>query len=99
MDMRSHTGYYLTLCLTLGEGAPISGSATQDDKARSSTEAELYGVDKAISFVELSALFLICQFKEYDWSNLLKKYGNRNLAKQDNTSTIWMLKGGPQVCG
>ena len=63
MDMRSHTGYSLTLCLTLGEGAPISGSATQDNKARSSTEAELYGVDKAISFVELSALFLICQFK------------------------------------
>ena len=91
MDMRSHTGY----CLTLGQGAPISGSSTQDNKARSSTEAELYGVDKAISFVEWSALFLICQFKEYDWTDPMKKYGFRNLVKQDNTSTIRMLKGGP----
>ena len=95
MDMRSHTGY----CLTLGQGSPISGSSTQDNKARSSTEAELYGVDKAISFVEWSALFLICQFKEYDWTDPMKKYGFRNMVKQDNTSTIRMLKGGPRVCG
>ena len=95
MDMRSHTGY----CLTLGQGSPISGSSTQDNMARSSTEAELYGVDKAISFVEWSALFLICQFKEYDWTDPMKKYGFRNMVKQDNTSTIRLLKGGPRVCG
>jgi len=95
MDMKSHTGY----CLTLGEGSPISGSRTQDNTARSSTESELYGVDNTISYVEWSSLFYICQFKDYPWSNPLKKLGTRNLVKQDNTSTIKMIKGGPRVCG
>ena len=35
MDMKSHTGY----CLTLGEGSPISGSRTQDNTARISAES------------------------------------------------------------
>jgi hypothetical protein len=95
MDMKSHTGY----CLTLGNGSPISGSTTQDITARSSTEAELYGVDKAIGYVEWSGLFLICQFDKYPWSDPLKKLGTRNLLKQDNTSTIKMIKGGPRACG
>ena len=29
----------------------------------------------------------------------MKKYGFRNMVKQDNTSTIRLLKGGPRVCG
>ena len=37
MDMKSHTGY----CLTLGTGSPISGSAGQKVNSRSMTEAEL----------------------------------------------------------
>ena len=40
--------------------APISGSAKQENTARSSTELELCGVDKAISFVEWSGLFFVC---------------------------------------
>ena len=41
----------------------------------------------------------MCQFKDYPWSDPLKKLGTRNLVKQDNTSTIRMIKGGPRVCG
>ena len=40
MDMKSHTGY----CLTLGTGAPISGFQSQKINTRSSTESELAGV-------------------------------------------------------
>ena len=52
MDMKSHTGY----CLTLGQGSPISGSQSQTVTARSSTEAELIGMDDAIGFVEWASL-------------------------------------------
>ena len=91
MEMKSHTGY----CLILGEGSPISGSTTQDTTARSSTESELLGVDKAIGYVEWSALFYVCQLEDYPRSNPLKKLGTKNLVKQDNTSTIRMIKSGP----
>ena len=45
MDMKSHTGYFLTL----GTGSPISGSQSQKINTRSSTESELVGVDDVIS--------------------------------------------------
>ena len=48
MDMKSHTGY----CLTLGTGSPISGSLGQKINSRSLTESELIVVDKTIEFVE-----------------------------------------------
>ena len=48
----------------------------------------LYGVDKTISFVEWNALFLICQLKEYLWSNSLKKYGTRNLHSKKKQSRV-----------
>ena len=48
MDMKSQTGY----CLTLGMGSPILGSQSQKINTRSSTESELVGVDDVISYVE-----------------------------------------------
>ena len=48
MDMKSHTGY----CLTLWIKSPISGSPTQKINTRSSTESELVGVDNGFRFLE-----------------------------------------------
>ena len=95
MDMKSHTGY----CLTLGTGSPISGSQSQKVTTRSSTESELVGVDDVIGYVEWASLYSKWQFKTYPVDHPLKEMGSRNLVKQDNTSTIKMVKGGVRVCG
>ena len=90
-----HTGY----CLIMGNGAPISGSNSQKINTRSSTEAELVGVDDVIGFVEWTSLYLKCQVKEYPIDHPLKNLGKKNLVLQDNTSTIKLAKGGRRVCG
>ena len=96
MDMKSHTGY----CLTLGQGSPISGSQSQTVTARSSTEAELIGMDDAIGFVEWASLYMKDQFKNYpDRSESITLLGSRNLADQDNNSAIKLEKGGRRSCG
>ena len=59
MDMKSHTGY----CLTLGTVAPISGSQSQKITTRSSTESELVGVDGVIGYMEWTSLYCKCQVK------------------------------------
>ena len=46
-DCKSHTG----ACLTLGHGSILSISAKQKISTKSSTEAELVGVDDAMTFV------------------------------------------------
>ena len=46
-DYKSHSG----ACLTLGHGTVLSISAKQKINTKSSTEAELYGVDDAMTFV------------------------------------------------
>ena len=96
MDMKSHTGY----CLTLGQGSPILGSLTQTVTARSSTEAELIAMDDGIGFVEWASLYMKEQFKDYtDKSEPITLLGSRNLADQDNTSAIKLEKGGRRACG
>ena len=95
MDMKSHTGYRLTL----GTGSPISGSQSQKINTRSSTESELVGVDDVISYVEWSSLYCKCQVKAYPIVHSLKDLGKSNIVKQDNTSTIKMVKVGIRVCG
>jgi hypothetical protein len=52
--MRSHTG----AVLTLGQGALMSMSLKQKINTKSSTEAELVGVDDAMNFVEWIQLFV-----------------------------------------
>ena len=94
-DMKSHTGY----CLTLGTGSPISGSQSQKITTRSSTGSELVGVDDVISYVEWTILYCKSQVKTYPIDHPLKEMGNKNVVKQDNTSTIKMMKGGMRVCG
>ena len=95
MDMKSHTGY----CLTMGTGSFISGSSSQKITTRSSTESELVGVDDSIGFVEWASLYSKEQVEEYPVEHPLKDMGKKNVVLQDNTSTIKMLKGGKRVCG
>ena len=95
MDMKSHTGY----CMTLGTGCPISESSSQKINTRSSTEAELVDVDDTIAFVEWASLYSKDQVKEYPVTHPLKEMGTKNVVEQDNTSTIKLIKGGKRVCG
>ena len=66
---------------------------------RSSTESELVGVDDVISYVEWTSLYCKCRVKTYPFEAPLIVLGKKNLVKQDNTSTIKMVKGGVRVCG
>ena len=95
MDMKSHTGY----CMTLGTGCPISGSSSQKINTRSSIEAELVGVNDTIAFVEWASLYSKEQVKDYPVTHPLKEMGTKNVVEQDNTSTIKLIKGGKRVCG
>ena len=84
-DMRSHTG----AVMTLGKGAISSISSKQKVNARSSTEAELIGVDDVISQVLWAKLFMESQgisIKE-------------NIIYQDNKSTILLAENGRQSVG
>jgi hypothetical protein len=93
MNMKSHTGY----CLTMGTGAVVSGSIKQKLTTRSSTESELVGIDDTITFIEWISLFIKCQVEEYPDDDPLKLLGTKNLAKQDNTSTIKHAGKGPDT--
>jgi hypothetical protein len=60
MDMKSHTGY----CLTMGTGAVVSGSVKQKITTKSSTESELVGIADTMTFIEWISLFMKDQVKE-----------------------------------
>jgi hypothetical protein len=82
--MRSHTG----AVLTLGQGALMSMSIKQKINTKSSTEAELLGVDDAMNFVEWIQLFVVQQIESINDDSVLKKIGSDVVIQQDNTSTI-----------
>ena len=84
-DMRSHTGAYMTM----GEGAAQSMSAKQKMNTRSSTEAELAGVDAALSNVIWTRNFLLEQ-------GLNIKH---NVVFQDNQSAILLENNGRASAG
>ena len=95
MDMKSHTGY----SLTMGTGALVSGSVKQKITTRSSTESELVGIDDTITFIEWISLYMKDQVKHYPADDPLKMLGTKNLAEQDNTSTIKLAVNGRRSCG
>jgi hypothetical protein len=82
--MRSHTG----AVLTLGQGVLMSMSIKQKIHTKSSTEAELVGVDDAMNFVEWIQLFVEQQIESINDDSVLKKIGSDVVIQQDNTSTI-----------
>jgi hypothetical protein len=89
-DMRSHTG----AVLTLGQGALMSMSLKQKINTKSSTEAELVGVDDAMNFVKWIQLFVEEQIKSINDDSILKKIGSDVVIEQDNKSTIQLENNG-----
>ena len=84
-DFKSHTG----ATMTLGKGCPISMSSKQKINTRSSTEAELIGINDALTMILWVRLFLQAQgFTVTD-----------NVIFQDNQSTMLLTKNGWQSSG
>jgi hypothetical protein len=88
--MRSHTG----AVLSLGQGALMSMSLKQKINTKSSTEAELVGVDDAMDFVEWIQLFVEQQLKSINEDSIIRKIGSDVVIQQDNTSTIQLENNG-----
>ena len=80
----SHTG----ACLTLGHGSILSISAEQKINTKSSTEAELFGVDDAMTFVMWMKNFFKSQIGSVNMSSPLKPLGSDVIIEQDKTSAI-----------
>jgi hypothetical protein len=72
----------------------ITMSIKQKINTRSSTEAELVGVDDDMNFVEWIQLFVEQQVKSINDSSILKKIGCDVVIQQDNTSTIQLQNNG-----
>ena len=84
-DMRSHTG----AAMSLGKGCPISISRKQRLNTKSSTEAELVGVDDGMPLVVWVRNFLIAQgFAVTD-----------NVVYQDNQSAMLLERNGRASSG
>lgn len=79
-DFRSHTGG----CLALGKGTPISVSHKQKLNSKSSTEAEVIGIDDILGRIIWTRNFMICQ--GYDITD--------NIVFQDNESAMLLEKNG-----
>ena len=84
-DFKSHTG----AAMSFGLGAAISGSNKQKLNTRSSTEAELVGVDDIIAKVLWTKLFMEDQGFEID----------QNIVYQDNKSAMLLEKNGKKSSG
>ena len=84
-DFKSHTGGVMTF----GRGAVQSISRKQKLNTRSSTEAELVGVDDAAAMMFWSKLFMEAQGYVVD----------KNLLLQDNKSAILLEKNGKRSSG
>jgi hypothetical protein len=91
-NMRSHTG----AVLSLGQGALMSMLSKQKINTKSSTEAELVGVDDAMNFVVWIQLFMGEQLRMVSSDSSLSKFMHQSVILQDNTSTIQVEKNGKQ---
>jgi len=89
-DCKSHTG----ASLTLGHGSALSMSCKQKINTKSSTEAELVGVDDAMTFVMWMKHFFQSQVKQMNEDSKLKPLGSDTIIEQDNTSAIQLEKNG-----
>jgi hypothetical protein len=96
-NMRSHTGGMMTF----GTGAAISMSTKQKINTKSSTEAELVGVDDSLPYNIWCLYFLREQGYQANQRNNktnnnegLKFLGHRNILYQDNTSSIKLESNG-----
>jgi hypothetical protein len=85
MDMKSHTG----ATLLLGSGTITSISTKQKINTRSSTKAELVGIDDVVSKVLWTKLFLEAQNFHVD----------TNIVYRDNTSSMKLKENGKASSG
>ena len=84
-NYKSHTG----TCLSLGRGCPVNISSKQKINMRSSTEAELVGINDAMALVLWCQLFIMGQgFDVRD-----------NIVYQDNQSTMLLSNNGSHSSG
>ena len=83
-NMRGHTGAHMSM----GQGTVIGISAKQKMNTRSSTEAELVGVDQPLPMILWSRLFSTAQGMKFD----------DNILYQDNESAIRMENNGKASC-
>ena len=83
-DMRGHTGAHMSM----GQGTLVAISSKQKMNTRSSTEAELVGVDQPLPMILWSRLFSTAQGMQID----------DNILYQDNESAIRMEKNGKASC-
>jgi hypothetical protein len=90
--MRSHTG----ALLSLGQGALMLMSSKQKINTKSSTEAELVGVDDAMNFVVWIQLFIGEQLKTVSKDSALSRLMKETIILQDNTSIIQLENNGKQ---
>ena len=84
-DFRSHTGS----TMTMGDGAMLVKSSKQKLNSRSSTEAELIGVDDAMTMILWTKLFMEAQGYAIE----------ENILYQDNKSAILLEKNGRKSAG
>lgn len=84
-DFKSHSGF----TMSMGRGAIVTGSQKQKLNTRSSTEAELVGVDDFITKTLWTKLFLEEQGYEI----------NKNVLCQDNKSAILLETNGKKSSG
>ena len=93
-DMKSHTG----AVITFGKGGALSMSTKQKINTKSSTEAELVGVDDSLPFNIWCKYFLQQQgyhANSYDGKGPEPDYlGHKNILYQDNTSSIRLEMNG-----
>ena len=89
-DCKSHTG----ASLTLGHGSLLSLSCKQKINTKSSNEAELVGVDDAMTFIMWMCHFFESQVRELNDTLVLKPLGREIVVEQDNTSAIQLERNG-----
>ena len=94
-DCKSHTG----ACLTLEHGSVLSISAKQKINTKSSTKAELVGVDDAMTFVMWMKHFFESQVRSINVNSPLKPLGSDVTIQQDNTSAIQLERDGWKSSG
>ena len=89
-DCKSNTKAYLTL----GHGSILSISTKQNINTKSSPEAELVGVDDAMTFVMWMKHFFESQVWSVDKNSPLKPLGSDVTIEQDNTSVTQLERNG-----
>ena len=77
----------------MGHGAVLSISSKQKVNTKSSTEAELVGVDNAMMFVMWMKHFFKLQVKDLS-DPKLNQYTKYIIVEPDNTSTIQLERNG-----